>query len=255
VKKVLDVTRKKSEKPFFVFYGMSAGHHPFNCCKEHEDNPIADREKRYGRALGFIDDRLEELVSGLAEDGTLANTLVLIFSDHGDVHGDRAGRNAWQPVVHVPWVMLGPQLGNRAGRSSMVASLMDISPTVLGLLGIEIPRTMKGRNFRTDTEHRIALFGGRPPKWQLGVADENWKFIWEDKSVEMLFDIPNDPGEKTNLAEAHPDRVDFYKNKVNEWSAFSTNLIENYAEILSKQAPDSPDPNQRANSPAGGVTK
>ncbi len=232
--KVLEQIAERRADPFFIFYGMAAGHHPFNCCAEHEENPIADREQRYYRALGFVDRRLEQLITGLEKIGELERTLVVIFSDHGDGHGRYVGRNVWQPVIKVPLLVLGPQLGSIPGRSTMVTSLIDIAPTVLGLLNIAVPCTMKGRNLAVDNDHRIALFGGRPPKWQLGVADDHWKFIWEDKQIEMLFDLARDPAETDNLAQHHPDRVSFYKRKLDQWSAFSTNLIENYADILSQ---------------------
>jgi arylsulfatase A-like enzyme len=241
VDKVLELARENRDRPFFIHYGMSAGHHPFNCCKEHVDNPIEDRVERYYRALGFVDDRLRDLIGGLEQSGLLDDTLVVIYSDHGDGHGRYVGRNAWQPVIKVPLMILGPQLGGEAGESDLVTSLVDMAPTILGLLGIDVPCTMKGRNLIVDGEHRVALFGGRPPKWQLGVADGRWKFLWEDQSLEMLFDLERDPGEYQNLAEQHPDKVERYRRKIEEWSAFSVNLIENYAEIAERAGCDPAD--------------
>jgi len=234
VDKVLELAREDREQPFFIYYGMSAGHHPFNCCKEHEENPIEDRVERYYRALGFVDDRIRDLIEGLERAGLLDNTLIVIYSDHGDGHNRYVGRNVWQPVIKVPFVVYGPQLGQETGETELVTSIVDMSPTILALLGLPIPCTMKGRDLTHQGDHRVALFGGRPPKWQLGIADENWKFIWEDRSVEMLFDLASDPGEYENVAGSHPDEVEAYKLKLEQWSAFSTNLIENYGAILAR---------------------
>jgi lipoteichoic acid synthase len=238
VDRVIDLARAQRDQPFFVYYGMSAGHHPFNCCKEHEDHPIADRVQRYYRALGFVDDRLRDLLGALAADGRLDDTLVVIFSDHGDGHGRYVGRNAWQPVIKVPSVVLGPQLGAGNRQVELNTSHIDLAPTILDLLGLPIPCTMKGRDLVADGTHRVALFGGRPPKWQLGLTDGDWKFIWEDQSLEMLFDLSHDPGELRNLAERHPDKVERYRHKLEQWSAFSANLIENYGEILARSGCD-----------------
>lgn len=238
VEEVLELAQQDRDQPFFIYYGMSAGHHPFNCCKEHEQNPIEDRIERYYRALGFVDDRIRDLMAGLERRGLLEDTLVIVYSDHGDGHGRYVGRNAWQPVIKVPLIVFGPQLGTANGATEMVTSLVDMSPTILSLLGLPIPCTMKGRDLRVDGEHRVSLFGGRPPKWQLGVTDGRWKFIWEDRSEEMLFDLERDPGELQNLAETHPDEVRFYKHKIDQWSAFSVNLIENYGEILKRSGCD-----------------
>jgi arylsulfatase A-like enzyme len=238
VERVLELAGEQRDRPFFIHYGMSAGHHPFNCCKEHVDNPIEDRVERYHRALGFVDDRIRDLIRGLTRAGLMDETLVVIYSDHGDGHGRYVGRNAWQPVIKVPLVVTGPQLGEHSGESELTTSLLDMSPTILGLLGLPVPCTMKGRNLREQGDHRIALFGGRPPKWQLGVADGKWKFLWEDQSLEMLFDLESDPGEHENLAEQYPDQVARYRRKVEEWSAFSVNLIENYAAIMARSGCD-----------------
>ena len=234
IKNIFDVIEKHDDKPFFIFYSMVAGHHPFLACEEHEKKPFDDRVKNYLRALSWIDQRIKDIFFELERTGHGDDTLVVIFSDHGDGHGRYVGRNAWQPVIKVPFAMVGPQMGDYAKTTDLVTSHLDISPTILGLLDIPIPCTMKGRNLLHDKDRRISLFGGRPPKWQLGLTDGNWKFIWEDKSIEMLFDLDKDPGEYNNLAESHPDKVRFYKNKVKQWGAFSTNLIENYAEIRAR---------------------
>jgi len=232
IDKMLDVLEKKRDKPFFAFYIMTMGHHPFLSSKEHADNPLGDRVPNHMREIRAADELLKGIFERLKKSGQIDNTLVVVFSDHGTGHGRYLGRSAWQPVIKVPALMHGPQLKGEAGSTNLVTSHLDIAPTVLGLLGIPVPCTMKGRNLRTEADHRIALFGGRPPKWHLGLADENWKFIWEDKSIEMLFDLSIDPGELNNVAGEHPDRVKYYKKKINEWGAFSTNLIENYAPVL-----------------------
>ena len=62
----------------------------------------------------------------------------------------------------------------------------------------------------------------------------DWKFIWEDESIERLFDLSKDPTEDHNLVDLHPDRAEFYKMKIQKWRAFSTNLIHDYTDILKR---------------------
>jgi len=238
VRQLLDVAARDDGRPFFIFYEMTAGHHPFLACAEHERNPLPERFANYERVLGFIDDRVREIAEGLARLGVADDTLLIVMADHGDGHGRYEGRNVWEPVIHPPVVLVGPQLAGAAGRTDFVTSHLDLAPTILGLLGIPAPCTMQGRNLLVDDSPRIALFGGRPPKLQIGVADGRWKFIWEDRERAMLFDIRADPGEERDLADQHPELVELYERKIDEWSAFSTNLIENYAEILSRSGCD-----------------
>jgi arylsulfatase A-like enzyme len=234
VKNLLDVAAHHEDEPFFIFYEVVAGHHPFLACAEHEKNPLPERFENYKRTLGFVDDRVREIAEGLERLGLADDTLLVVMSDHGDGHGRYEGRNVWQPVIQVPVVLVGPQLASAHGETDFVTSHLDIAPTILGLLGIDVPCTMKGRNLLVDGSPRIALFGGRPPKFQLGLADGRWKFIWEDREVTMLFDLRADPKEERNLADENKARVEFYERKIDEWSAFSTNLIEDYATILSR---------------------
>ena len=234
VKNLLDVAARHKDEPFFIFYEVVAGHHPFLACAEHEANPLPDRFENYQRPLGFVDDRVREIVDGLDELGLSDDTLLVVMADHGDGHGRYEGRNVWQPVIQVPVVLVGPQLASAHGETDFVTSHLDIAPTILGLLGMDAPCTMKGRNLLVDNTPRIALFGGRPPKFQLGLADGRWKFIWEDHELTMLFDLRTDPKEEHNLADENRARVEFYERKIDTWSAFSTNLIEDYASILSR---------------------
>ena len=234
VRNLLEIAARRKGGPFFIFYEMVAGHHPFLACAEHERNPLPERFENYKRALGFIDDRVRDIAHGLERLGLRDETLLVVMADHGDGHGRYEGRNVWQPVIHVPVVLEGPQFEGASGQTDFVTSHLDLAPTILGLVGLDAPCTMKGRNLMADNRPRIALFGGRPPKFQLGLADGKWKFIWEDREQTMLFDLEADPAEEHNLADEHPDLVRRYERSIDAWSAYSTNLIENYADVLSR---------------------
>ena len=95
---------------------------------------------------------------------------------------------------------------------------------------------MQGRDLTTYGTPRLALFGGRPPKFQLGLVDGRWKFILEDYSEEMLYDLSVDPNEQQNLASRFPDVAASYHERIEQYQAFSENLIENYADILARSS-------------------
>lgn len=234
VRNILEIAARRRDRPFFVFYEMVAGHHPFLASAEHERNPLPERFDNYRRVLGFIDDRVRDIAEGLERLGLADETLLVVMADHGDGHGRYEGRNVWQPVIQVPVVLVGPQLAGASGQTDFVTSHLDLAPTILGLVGLAAPCTMKGRNLMEDNTPRVALFGGRPPKFQLGLADGKWKFIWEDRERTMLFDLEADPAEARDLSGDFPDRVRLYERTIDAWSAFSTNLIENYPAVLSR---------------------
>jgi len=237
VGQLLKFVRSNADKPFFIFYEMATAHHPYNSCQEHVDNPLDDDFAAYSRALGFIDDRIRDIVAGVEDAGLADRTLIVVYSDHGEGFGQHPGSRSHGPKVyqenlHVPFALLGPQLGEVSGRVDFSTSHIDVAPTVLGLIGINPPCTMKGRNLASSSEPRISLMGGRPPGGQFGVLDANIKYIIEDNGAEMLFDLSTDPDEENDIISGHRDLAAKYRKRLDEWKAFSSNLIPNYSAVL-----------------------
>jgi arylsulfatase A-like enzyme len=239
VARALELASGAGDAPFFIFYEMATAHHPYNGCQAHVDDPIEDERASYRRALGFIDDRIREIHDGLAERGLLEDTLIIVASDHGEGFGQHAGSRSHGPKVYdenvlVPAAILAPQLAQVSGRVGLTTSHVDLAPTVLGLLGLPVPCTMKGRDLVATSASRLALFGGRPPGGQLGLVDDRWKFIVEENQYEMLFDLTADPDERENVVTRHPELARAYREKLEDWRVFSSTLIPRYAEILQR---------------------
>ncbi len=242
VKDLLQWTATRKGHRFAVFYNMVTGHHPyaFEGYKSKIDTLEHEKES-YHHCLKYIDQRIRQVVDGLRQEGLLDNTLVVVFSDHGEGFGRHPRTFSHGPVVYeeairVPMVMYGPQFKNIAGfQVGIPTSHIDLAPTILGLLGVKVPFTMKGRNLLKNNENRLLIFGSRPPEAQLGIRDGRWKFILtQDTGVKELFDLKQDPMERTNLVEKYPDLTGKFTRRVLEWKAFSRNLIENYQSILAK---------------------
>ena len=238
---VLDWVKTEPEKPFFAIYNQLAGHHPYIASREQEANPEGERVAEYLRALGTADDGIRLLVEGLEAQGRLDDTLLIVVSDHGEGHGRQAGRNVYESVIKVPLVMYGPQLrGAETGSGNevdVVTGHVDIAPTLLSLLGMEPPFTMKGRDLRESTEADVVFFGGRPPKQQFGLTDGPWKYIIEDDVVERLFDRRRDPEEGHNLISEHPQMAKAFKARIAHWLAHSEALIEDYTALKEAARP------------------
>lgn len=239
VKHILDLVAEPRDQPFFAFYELYTAHHPYDGEQAHVDNPLSDERAAYLRALRYIDDRMRDLVVGLEKLGQRDNTLIVMFSDHGEGFGQHAGSRGhgakvYQEGVYVPLAILGPQLANVSGQVTLPTSHIDIAPTLLGLVDVEVPCTMKGRDLTAASDPRLVYFGGRPPGGQLGLVDGRWKYIREDNGLELLFDLQTDPAERESLADQHPERVAAYGARIDAWSAHSTRLVERYASVLAQ---------------------
>ncbi|MBI3492235.1 MAG: sulfatase-like hydrolase/transferase [Acidobacteria bacterium] len=228
------------DRPFFAAYNMAAGHHPY----EYPGSPSGlwldgDGETTAQRAtLRFADDRLREIVDGLTRLKLRDSTLVAIVSDHGPGSG-RAGmgrvRDAsiYEGSVHVPLVLSGPQLASTGGAVTLPTGHIDLAPTVLGLLGIEPPATMKGRDLTRDSSGRVVILATRPPLSQVGVRAGPWKLVhWDETGVTELFDVARDPDERDDVSRSHADLTTTLEAIGHRWQTHSRNLIENYAAIM-----------------------
>ena len=228
------------DRRFFAAYNMAAGHHPY----EYPGSPSgrwldSDREAAAQRAtLRFVDDRLRELVDGLRAQQLGESTLVAVVSDHGPGSG-RAGmgrvRDAsiYEGSVHVPLVMAGPQIAGASGAVTLPTGHIDLAPTLLGLLDLQPPATMKGRDLTHSSEPRVVILATRPPLSQVGVRAGPWKLVhWAETGADELFDLAHDPEERADVSLSHRELASTLAAIGHRWQTHSRHLIENYAAVL-----------------------
>jgi arylsulfatase A-like enzyme len=192
----------------------------------------------YDRRVELVDGFVGEFLAGLAELGLDASTAVAITSDHGEQLGER-GRYAHGPDLHdellrVPLLIRDPDLdGGQICRQQV--PLLDLGPTLLDLLQIQIPDTFLGSSL-VPLLHGATRSGGTyvfsesmhsgARSSRMGVADvhrvvscrgEGWKYIRDDEGPrEELYDLERDPAETTNLAEARPQDLARFRVLVEE---------------------------------------
>ena len=171
----------------------------------------------YGQ-VHHIDHQIGRLLMALRRLGELDNTLILFTSDHGDMLGDH---NLWRKTyayegsAHIPMIV-APPARLRAPKGQRVDApvmLRDIMPTILDVVGLEIPETVDGLSMKPflEGEEKVPWRG-----WVHGehctcyseeqemqyLTDGKMKYIWFPRlGVEQLFDLVNDPGETRNLAD------------------------------------------------------
>lgn len=178
----------------------------------------------YDDCIAALDAEIGRLLDTLDASGRLANTLVIITSDHGEHFGDRGlfghGNSLYHPLIDVPLVILPPG-GPGSGGSRVVTepvSLRDIPATVLDLLhldgrspfpGASLAARWSGRAVPGDpplsvveqqrrfppSAHIPASLG---PLWSL--AQAGLTYIRQSDGTEQLYDPAVDPLETRNLA-------------------------------------------------------
>jgi len=194
---------------------------PVNGQKDLNGRDIEHQQLRrnYAASCEGIDEWVGWIIDEVDRRGELDNTIIVFFSDHGEMLGDhgRWQKTVWQePSVNVPLVVAGP--GIEQGKiSDALVELIDVHATCLDLAGIDVPDDIDGQSFAPllhdgkASEHRDVMISALG-FWRM-ICDPRWKLVAFDDDAPgaagetWLYDLDNDPSELTNVADDHPDEV------------------------------------------------
>lgn len=230
----LDFVRSSKSKPFFLFYAITLPHgrHEIDELGLYADKPWSPREKVYAAQVTRIDSDVGALLDLLKELGIDDNTLVIIAGDNGSsfppdsdigkrfnqagngLRGFKRGlyEGALRQACIARWPGTVP-----AGRVSDEAwAFWDFLPTAAELAGSPVPPECKSNGLSLVSH----LKGGPAPKresfyWELhegapiqAVRFGDWKAVKNGPKARLeLYNLAKDPGEKNNLAAAHPGQL------------------------------------------------
>jgi len=121
----------------------------------------ADAHQRYATEVANVDAWLGELLDTLDERDVLKGSLVVLLADHGESLGEHSvwghGRTCYEEALRVPLGFVLPGVIPPGSRVPSQVTLLDVAPTVLGLLGLEPPRVMVGRDLSAVCSGRETL--------------------------------------------------------------------------------------------------
>ncbi|MBL7224454.1 MAG: sulfatase-like hydrolase/transferase, partial [Candidatus Brocadiae bacterium] len=181
----------------------------------------------YKGDITHTDEMVGKVTAKLAELGRADDTIAVILSDHGEPFGEHGVIRKYNCVVYdelalMVWVMSAPGLVEPSTRLGGLVQNVDFAPTLLDLLGIEMParpRPGAWMDYEPDTQADFcgvsaanALRGEAETVRQrayLGafglrgaIRTERWKLIDNHgEKPNELFDMLADPAERTNLFE------------------------------------------------------
>ena len=156
----------------------------------HPDTPSVRRDwARYADMITYMDKQVGDLLEQLEADGLAEDTIVFFYSDHG-AGMPRGKRWLYDSSTQVPFIVRVPEKyadlapGPEGSSTDRLISFVDLAPTVLSLLGLEIPEYMQGSAFlgEQQEEPRQYIFGFRDrmdERYDLlrMVRDQRYKYI------------------------------------------------------------------------------
>ncbi|ODS32405.1 MAG: hypothetical protein SCARUB_02472 [Candidatus Scalindua rubra] len=101
---------------------------------------------------------------------------------------------------------------------------IDIAPTILDILGIEIPETFQGCSLkeiiagRETQVHEILTLGVGVADETIAIRTKEWKLIsWDDGSKNALYNLVKDPNEENNLIDLEIDWFNKLNKQLDNW--------------------------------------
>lgn len=210
----------KAPSPFFVNVTLDAGrfasadaskiHLRENVPANLQEKARKDLAERYG-AWAAMDQQFGKILASLEAAGVANDTIVVFTSDHGEQigsHGLEGAGVAYEESTRVLLAIRFPRV-MKGSASDVVASQVDILPTVLGLCGEPpfegiqghdlSPLLLGGTGDRPESVYGEGKIGSKD-EWRMVVVGSDKLVVDADGAVTQLFNLASDPFEKKNLA-------------------------------------------------------
>jgi len=212
------------------------------------ERDIEQMRARYDAEVTYADRCVGALLDSLGAWGLLSQTLLAVTADHGEGLGEHDyyfehGSRLWEPLLRVPLLLAGPGVPSGRPIEGRVRSV-DIMPTILAQLGLEPPASIDGVSLwdRIRGEgSEVASYAETQCRQQAMPVGESlralssgrWKLLISSRRDGahgsapqfQLFDLQSDAGETRNL--------------VRERARVAESMIEEIAEIVAAEPPDS----------------
>jgi arylsulfatase A-like enzyme len=242
-KAVALIRRQSADRPFFLYFALTAPHMPVLPTKAFAGKSQAGP---YGDFVAQVDDVLGRVMRALDEAKLAEQTLLLFMSDNGaywfpsdietwghranaDLHGQKA--DVWEGGHRVPFVARWPGQVPAGRTSAEVICLTDVLATAASLVGARLPADAGEDSFdllpvllgkqrdqpvRAATIHQSGdgTLAIRQGPWRLAPVRGSHGFSTPQNVVPRpgeasgeLYDLNHDPQERTNLWLQQPEVV------------------------------------------------
>lgn len=164
---------------------------------------------QYDALVAESDHEISKVLNGLQKRGLLDSTLVIVTADHGELlvndHGRYfchttffEGNNRVPLIMKMPRDMTDPPAFFAGKTFDTHCSLLDLMPTILGALGMDIPAQCQGVNLLETLDPGLVVGG------EIGsqmIQHGRYKLVLGGGGDSLsLYDFEADPREEHNIA-------------------------------------------------------
>lgn len=171
---------------------------------------LEELEARHDEMLLFTDEWIGRILDNLRATGRYDDTLIVVTSDHGEGFWEHGfiSHSTWpfEELCRVPLIIKLPNSSQAGRRIEDMVGLIDLPLTLLEFAGADPPEGLDGRSFlpllldpayKQSPQSRYVEI-----RKMVGVRTDRWKYLHPRGD---LYDLANDPAEKNNCADEHPE--------------------------------------------------
>lgn len=253
-------TQTNNDKPFIAVNSFYPPHDPYTAPEEFYE-PYRDKGVPYAgyyAAVSALDHYVGQLTTALDDLGLRENTIVVYYSDHGDMFSYRGPDHKFtchEDSIKVPMIINWPGTIKKGLAIDNFVGLQDLMPTILDWAGLEIPDHLHGksmvpllRNESVDWRdaHYTQNITKAPHIDQRCIRTHQWKLILNRPIAGLrnymgtheLYNLVTDPEEELNVY--NTPRKDGHNQYLN-FPPYTDEIAE-LAQILKRHAIEINDP-------------
>jgi len=214
---------RETERSFFAWLHFYDPHAPYA-----PPEPFATRYRTdpYAGEIAYVDEIVGRVVDTLEARELLPRVVIAVVGDHGEGLGEHGEHThsllIYNSTLHVPMILFAPGLIQPETRVDSLVRTIDLAPTLLELLNLPqdlgegrslVPligkddESSSGKGEPGPISYSESLYARLNLGWSpvRGLETETHRLILGPEPE--LYDLIADPGEKRDLAGAHPDVV------------------------------------------------
>jgi arylsulfatase A-like enzyme/Tfp pilus assembly protein PilF len=193
--------------PFFIWIHLFDPHAPYE-----PPEPFKSRyaSELYDGEIAYTDSVVGKFLDELRARGLYDDAIIVAMADHGEAlgeHGERGhGIFLYDPTIHVPLLFKLPRGRSGGERVEARAGLVDVMPTILGVLGFPVPRAVQGKSLLKPAEKTSdrAIYSETDYPHQFGWSSmrslRTGKYLFVSAPRKELYEEKTDTASEHNLA-------------------------------------------------------